>query len=214
MARKGIAILTIVGIIAAVVIGGGVVADVVLRRTLGVGILDIMDVLVQSGATLEEAASLEEVKDEIGIEAYNELKEQKDQMTDTLTLAGQNLDVINENEEVTSVLRAAFGEDYRVYMFSVTTIGDLDFKVFEWSIQLNDGLVTQFREDGEVFDTYNVRVQADQSVAFDLMTGNASPEAVIGWVTDKKLKINPILEVTRFINALPQVMEIVQSHMD
>lgn len=210
MARKGLALVFILLIVGGVVVGGGIAADTVLRSTVGIGLFDIFNAVFQSSSTLENAMTLEDVKAEIGIAAYNNLVEQKANMTEKLASANEYLGDFNNNTELTGLLNAAFGAEYRIFLFSVTTVGNLTFKVFEWSIKLENGLVTGF-EEGKIYDSYNVNVQAEQDVAYNIFTGNVDPELVPTWIKDNKLKINPITEVARFIDALPQVIRMIQS---
>lgn len=213
MNRRGIALLIILAVVGAVVVGGGVVADTLVRQNFGIGIFDLFTAVLESGNTFESAESLEDVKSIIGQAAYDDLKAQKDNMTGLMNAASENLAAINSNADVVEVLRLAFGADYKIFMFSYATVGNLTFKVFEWSIGLSNGTVTTFT-DGMIFDSYNVKVQVEQSVANDILTGKASTEQLTSWVTEGKLKLNPILEVTRVLNALPKVMEIVQEKMN
>lgn len=208
MNRKGFAFL-ILGIVIAVIVGGGFVADFLLRQNLGVGLFDLFKVVAESGSTLEKAPGLDEVKSQIGISAYNDLNSQKDGMVNTMQTAAENIGVINNNTEITTALKAAFGEEYKLYLFSVANISDLQFKVFEWSVQVNNGTITTF-QSGMLFENYNVKVQASQDIAYSIFSGNASPEDIIDWAKTSKLKINPITEVTRVINVLPQVMSAVK----
>lgn len=207
MSKKGSIIVGLV-ITAVVLVGGGFAADYFLKTNYGIGLFDIFNVIKESSNTLEEAPSIEDVKSSIGIEFYNNLTNQKTEMLDSMSLARDNIAQINNNTELVSVLNAAFGANYTMYLFSIQTIGNLSFKVFEWSIQLENGLITGFSE-GDLFETPNVLVQVGQEAAYSIFMGTASTEQIIAWTKDNQLKINPLTEVTKVVNALPQVMVMV-----
>ncbi|MFA5406209.1 MAG: hypothetical protein WC307_02535 [Candidatus Nanoarchaeia archaeon] len=209
MNRKGSLLITI-GIIAAVVVGGGIAANTYLESSFGIGVLDIINAVLTSGATLQDAQSLEDVKAEIGITSYNTLLGQKQLLDDAF--GAIDISGVNANSDVTSLIKGALGNDYYIYMFSVATVGDLQFKVFEWSIGFTNGTVTDFTT-GKIFSSYNVNVQFNNEAANDLINGNVTANKMSGWIKNGLIKINPILEVTRFINVLPQIISLVQANV-
>ncbi len=208
MSRKGFATIIIIAIIAGAVIGGGVIGDKVLKDQIGMGLLDVIKFILGSSSTQQNAPSIEDVKTQIGITKYNQLINEKETMNNQFLTAKEHLTELNNNTDAVNILNAAFGEDYKINLFSIATIGNLSFKVFDWSITLKNGQVTDFSNN--TYEKYNVYVQASQDVAYNLFTGNINPEEVPEWIKGNKLKINPITEVTRFINALPQVINMIQ----
>jgi len=212
MNRKAGLVMTLISITISTVVGG-FITDMIMKNTLGIGLVDLYTIVTESTSTVEDAPSLEDVKLLINETDYNNLKEAKDLMDESFNTIGQNLDAVNQNQDVIGVLKAAFGEEYKIYMFSVTTIGNLTFKVFEWSIQINNGVITAF-EDGKVLSEYNVNVQVDQSVISDLMSGQIDNTQVLAWVKNNMLKINPILEVTRLVNAMPQLINTLMTQVN
>jgi|GEM_PF-3380141 len=204
----------ITGIIVSVVmaVAGGFVADIYLRNSFGIGLFDLYDFLTVIGVTNDDLPTLDEVKPSIGISMYNDLVLERGNLTMMFNLSSSNLEAVNSNEELGSILSAALGADYNIYLFSVQTIGNLSFKVFEWSIKVNDGDITEF-SSGRIFESYNVRVQLSHDVAMDLMRGQVQPSNVKNWIQGKSVRINPITEATRVINALPQIIETIQSYM-
>ncbi len=209
--RKGFAVLTLALIIGGIVVGGAVIGDQVLRKTVGMGLLDLINFALKSSSTQQNAPSLEDVKAQIGISKYNELSAQRETMIQSFSEASSHISDLNNNTDAVSILNAAFGSDYKINLFSIETLGNLSFKVFDWSIKLNDGKVTGF-VNGSPYGSYNVRVQLDQDVAYSLVSGKINPDAVPEWIKRDKIKINPVTEVGRFVNALPQIIKIVQKN--
>lgn len=212
MNRRAFGFLTIIGIIGGLVISG-FVADTALKNTIGLGVLDLYQLLGDLGSTLEDIQSLEDVKPQLGVNSYETYKAQKGNITKLFNSLGGSVEQVNSNPEVTEIFSKAFGSDYKVYMFTVANISDLKFKVFEWSIQLSEGNVTLF-ESGKAFSEYDVYAQLDHSVAYDLFEGNASPEQVVDWVKQKKVRIKPITFVLRFANAMPEIISLMERHVE
>lgn len=207
MNRKGVGVLFIIGIIVSLV-GSGFIADTVLKSTVGIGLLDVFNLFIDSFQTLESAPSLDEVQLNISESEFNRLVSDRANMTDLFSSI--DVSVVNNNEEATSILSSVLGTDYKIFMFTVTNVENITFRVFEWSIQFNNGNITRF-ESGKTFDSYNVKFQIDHEVANQLFRGQVSPEQTTEWLKSNKLKINPITEVFRVINALPQIVQIIQS---
>ncbi|MBD3312315.1 hypothetical protein GF352_02570 [archaeon] len=212
MNRRAFGLLTIIGVIGGFVVSG-FVADTALRSTIGLGLLDLYNLLGDLGSTLEDIPSLEEVRPQLGVNSYESFSAEKGNITRLFNGLGSNVEQVNNNPEVTGILSAAFGSDYKVYLFTVANVSDLSFKVFEWSLQLSSGNVTSF-ESGKAFSEYDVYVQLDHSVAYELFEGNASPEQVVDWVKQKKVRIKPITFVLRFANAMPQIISLMQRHVE
>jgi hypothetical protein len=209
MARKG-AIL-IIGIIALLIIGGGAVGvNAVLESNFNISLIDIVTAVIDSGNTLESAPSLDEVSGSIDASSYSQLNSQKSALTGAFTAASQNINELSENQELVDMLNNALGSEYNIYLFTVAEVGGVEFKVFEWSIKWANSSIAVF-EEGMTLPSYNVRIQADQSIINTLMSGNAGIEDFTDWVKNKKIKINPILETARLINALPQLFSLIQS---
>ncbi len=200
-------ILIVVGIIIGVMVVSGLVADYLLRQNLGIGLFDLFAIASESVVTFEEAVSFsEELREEIGEENYTLLVEQKTEMDETFRgIQLQLEEAVNSNPELTENLRINLGESYSIYLFSIYTQGNLTFKVFEWSVGTTSGNITTF-ESGKTMDEYNVIIQMDQSIAPQVLTGEASSEEIITWVTEQKIKINPIMEVMKVMIILPAII--------
>jgi hypothetical protein len=212
MNRKAFGLLTIVWFIGGLVVSA-FVADFALKNVLGLGLVDIYNFLIGIEDTVEDAPSLDDVMSQLSPGVYEELSLQRGNISEVFSGLGASVDQINSNPELTKVFNAAFGSNYKVYMFTVTTIGNLTFKVFEWSIQLTGGNVTVFQA-GKTFSEYNVFIQLDNAVAYELFKGSADPEQAINWIKDKKIKIKPITFIFGFVNALPQLIELMQEHVE
>jgi hypothetical protein len=212
MNKRGIGFLSII-IFLVVTVGGGIAADTALKNTIGLGLLDIFNLLGTLGQTSEELPSLEEVSSQLTIESYNDYLLQRGNITILFTSLGEGVEQLNSNPEITDVFKAAFGENYKVYMFTVANVGDLKFKVFEWSLQLSNGNVTVFQA-GKTFTKYDVYVQLSQSVAQSLFEGDVNSDQVIAWVKEGMIKIKPITFVLRFANAIPQITTLMQQHVE
>ncbi len=206
--RKGI--ITALIITAGIIIGGSLIVDYYLKENFGVGLLDIFKFVASSSNTLQSAKTLDEVKDFIGENQYKELASEREIMINQFNYAKENLDEINSNQEVTDLLKTMFGKEYKINLFTIASIGNLSFKVFDWSIKLEDGQITGF-ENGSPYDKYNVYVQLNQEIARKLMKGEINGDELTQWVKDGSIKINPITELGRFANALPKIMEYIQS---
>ncbi len=185
----------------------GVTGDYLARQYFGVGLFDLLSAIAKSGATLEGAASFDTITPEmIGNETYNKLLQEKNTLVQTFSgIKEQIQEVVNSNPELTESLKNALGENYSVYLFSVYKYGNLTFKVFEWSVGLTGGNITLF-DEGKVLDNYNVLIQMDHSIASDVLSGNADTEKIAGWITQEKIKINPITEVTKVTAVLPAII--------
>lgn len=204
--------ITVISVIGGFVISG-FVADTVLRNTIGLGLLDLYSLLGDLGSTLEDVPSLEDVRPQLGVSSYESFSAEKGNITQLFNSLGSNVEQVNNNPEVTEIFSAAFGSDYKVYLFTVANVSDLHFKVFEWSVQLSSGNVTSF-QSGKAFSEYDVYVQLDHSVAYNLFEGNANPEQVVDWVKQKKIRVKPITFVLRFANAMPQIISLMQRHVE
>jgi hypothetical protein len=191
-------------------VGGGIAVNAYLESSFGIGLLDILNAILTSGSTLQDAPSLEDVRAQIGITQYNDLLSQKQLLDEVFSSVDVNS--INNNTEATNLLKSAFGEEYNVYMFSIQTIGNLSFKVFEWSIKFTNGSITVF-ETGQTLESYNINVQFSNSAAADIVSGNVTTDKFADWFKDGLVKINPIFELTRFINVLPQIISTIQSNI-
>ncbi len=203
MNRKG-AIVPI--IIALILVGGGLLVNKMFKDEFGVSLIDWTISFFKSKSFID-APSIYDVKDLISEEQFNNYLSQKEQVNELLNSAKEQISVVNNNSDITNLLRTALGYNYSIYLFSVATIGNVSFKVVEWSIIVNNGTIVNFT-NGSILDKYDMSIQLNQSVAYKLINGEVSEDNLVNWVTNQDIKIIPITEVGRFIKIIPQIIDL------
>ncbi len=200
MNRKGVIVPIIIGL---VIIGGGLLVNKMFKDEFGVSLIDWTISFFKSKSFID-APNIYDVKDLISEEQFNNYLSQKEQIDGLLNSAKEQISVVNNDSDITSLLRTALGDNYSIYLFSVATIGNVSFKVVEWSIIVNNGTIVNFT-NGSILSNYDVSIQLNQSAAYKLINGDVSEDDMINWIKNNDIKIIPITEVGRFIKIVPQI---------
>lgn len=199
--------LVIIGLLIGVLVSLGFTGDYLLKEYLDIGLIDGLAVLMENSITKEAAMSFDQVTPElIGAELYTSLLDDKEFVDNGLIYAEQALEIINNNPEVTETIKDVLGSEYSIYVFSVKEFNGTTFKVLEITVKEVDGLISTL-EQGMTLDKYNVRIELDHSVIPLIMNGNVNSDVIINWVSEGKLKVNPITEALKAQQVMPVIIE-------
>lgn len=139
---------------------------------------------------------------------YNRFFNEKSQMEQALESAEPFIAEFNNDTDFTSTLKNALGEYYSVYAFTYVD-EPVRMKVFEWSLVLEQGLVTVF-EPGKIEDTVSLEVEVDHSLAFQMLEGNVTQTDIMDWVASGSIKVRPVFEIFRLMQLVPTLMGYLQ----
>ena len=198
----------IIAIIAAIIVVTGVIfaADAMLNQ-YGLDLSSLLNILFASmSASDVNAMEFDDVNSSmIGGGTYETLSNEKEQLEDAFEYARPMIDELNSDTELTSAMMEALGEYYVVYLYSVVR-EPIEFKVFEWTIIFENGLVTGF-ENGKTVETPNVQIVADHEIVGQLLAQNCTQNEIIGWVEEQRIIVSPITEIGKVLQVLPTILE-------
>ncbi|MCK4714294.1 MAG: hypothetical protein KAT35_01875 [Candidatus Aenigmarchaeota archaeon] len=198
----------IIAIIAAIIVVTGVIfaADAMLNQ-YGLDLSSLLNILFASmSASDVNAMEFDDVNSSmIGGGTYETLSNEKEQLEDAFEYARPMIDELNSDTELTSAMMDALGEYYVVYLYSVVR-EPIEFKVFEWTIIFENGLVTGF-ENGKTVETPNVQIVADHEIVGQLLAQNCTQSEIIGWVEEQRIIVSPITEIGKVLQVLPTILE-------
>lgn len=160
------------------------------------GIESLMSLLPQ-GIT-----GFRELTPSIGTDLYGTLTSQKSVIETSFNQArNYGLENINNNTELVGALQSSLGTQYSIYLFSAY----YNVKVFEWTIQFSDGLITEFTE-GKTKENYNAEIQLDQSIAVNVLTGSSTSDEITAYISQGKIKITPLSESVKIEGLIPAII--------
>jgi len=141
----------------------------------------------------------------IGNDTYDSLSNDKRQMEDAFEYARPMIGAFNNDTGLADTLAEALGHTYVVYIYSIVR-EPIEFKVFEWTIEFEDGRIVEF-EPGKTVSDPNVEFMADHSIVGELLAQNYNQSSIISWVQQGKIIVSPVSEIGRVLQVLPAVLE-------
>jgi len=176
-----------------------------------------MDLDIGSGLSLifssfgqgeSQAPTLESGQVDVDTTTYNRFFNDKAQMEEALESSTPLIEELNNNTEFTSALRATLGDYYSVYIFTFIE-EPVVIKIFEWTLVLENGLVTVF-DAGNLVNSTSLEVEVKHEMAQQMLAGNVTQDDLIGWVMNGEITVRPIFEVFKLIQLAPTIMESLQ----
>lgn len=199
--NKWIIVLSIIlaVIVALVLVGNALLAPYDLT------VFDLISIFFDSLTSQAGLGSLESVKGSIDEQTYEELSSSKNSTIQKMESWRENVNRINNDTSITQVVRDELGEEFTVYMFSVYDYEGTRFKVIEWTVKQEDGIITVFEQGKpEKFDS---TVEFDHELTDDLLSGNFTEEQALKWVKQKKVKVRPLSMVSKIVNLVQRISE-------
>ncbi|RLG17073.1 hypothetical protein DRN62_02235 [Nanoarchaeota archaeon] len=179
---------------------GGYMGDRMLRENFNMTLFEVMNLLVQTTSP-PKFGDVEEVN--ISEENMSALMKEKEDIESILMEV--NVSQVNENENITSLLRTLFGENYTIHFYTFFEYEGKAYKLVKWEIWVENGTITYFGPGEPENPDLNVGVSYDILRKLD----EVDQEIIMSWLEEGKVKIYPLSELLRFMDLLPQLSELI-----
>lgn len=205
-------LIIITSVLFTILITGGFIANYFLNSMFGMSLFDILSFILSSSNTNEaNVVTLDSVKSEMGLETYNELLDNQNDLIELFNISKSGIDEINENVNFTKLLNESLSDNYSMYLLITSNFNNQILKIFDYTIKVDNGNIIYF-DEGNNFKDYSMIVEMDNSLFVRLLNGEIDETSIQTFVKEKQLKINPITEITKLINIIPKLMDLINSN--
>ncbi len=189
-------------------IGLGVVAGVIIVALLvvnylltpyGLTVFDVITILFNSFSSSASLQSFDSISSEdLGEEVYNQLRDDRIDAINTVESWRADVEDVNNDPEMVSAIKAEFGEEFTLYMFSYYYADQFSFKVFEWTMSQENGLITVFEEG--MPESYDATVELNNELVIPLLEGELTEDELLSQVKQGNVKIIPITMLSKAVS--------------
>lgn len=186
----------------------GIVGDLLLNQYLGIGLLDLMNILFAPEIETSQLQKFNSTmfNDSVGFQVAGSVSE----INNTFSSAGKNIAVVNNNTEVKQSIRNIFGDYYSLYLIVFYDFNGERVNIFDWSIETQNGEITVF-DEGRTLDKYSVTILVDQSIVDQVFGGQASQSQIIKWINQGDIIIQPVLEGAKLAEFVPILITVFEA---